>query len=126
MSNSPSTTPDTPLTDAPKHTPGPWSVHPALAWVTPASAPENPVAALQWPSIIRSEEETKANARLIAAAPALVEALEVAKHMLGPHMIRSCGTCEKCGGTTSNGTLKVCRKCGMEIIEQALTQAREV
>ena len=58
-----------------KWTPGPWAMNPAEATVD-AFNPHLPVCQLLWPTDQRSEEETKANATLIAAAPAIVEALE--------------------------------------------------
>lgn len=50
----------------------------------------------------------------------LRRALVVAKHQLDPHFIRSVGTCKECGGMTPSGTLKMCRKCAMDIINAAL------
>jgi hypothetical protein len=59
---------------AAKHTPGPWVVDGKQAWVTQGTR-DLPIAALLWPTSLRSEDETMANARLIAAAPELLEAL---------------------------------------------------
>jgi len=68
-------------------------------------------------------EERTENRRLKRENAALLAALRAAKNMIGPHFIRSCGTCEKCGGTTPNGTLTICRKCGFELIDAALAKA---
>jgi hypothetical protein len=61
------------------HTPGPWAVNPMCAWIDCAQldvdGDPTPLAKLAWPTKYRSEEETWANARLIAAAPDLLAAL---------------------------------------------------
>lgn len=61
------------------HTPGPWIVNPFSARVDCAALDEwgdpLPICELLWPTDYRSEDETQANARLIAAAPELLEAL---------------------------------------------------
>lgn len=58
------------------HTPGPWAVNPFNAQVDAFVGGEPlPVCQLLWPTDERTEEETFANARLIAAAPDLLEAL---------------------------------------------------
>lgn len=54
------------------HTPSPWAVNPLNAQV---DAFDGAVCQLLWPTELRSEAETEANARLIAAAPDLLEAL---------------------------------------------------
>lgn len=63
------------MTDT-KHTPGPWAVHPNQAVVDAfdGGVPLS-VCALLWPTDERSEDETFANARLIASAPDLLDAL---------------------------------------------------
>ena len=53
------------------HTPGPWAVHPVKAQVDAFSPHPIPVCQMLWPTTERSEDETEANARLIAAAPDL-------------------------------------------------------
>ena len=58
------------------HTPGPWAVHPVKAQVDAFSPHPIPVCQMLWPTTERSEDETEANARLIAAAPDLLEALK--------------------------------------------------
>lgn len=58
-----------------EHTPGPWLLDPVSAWVVVPDR-DAPICALLWPTELRSEDETFANARLIAAAPDLLEALE--------------------------------------------------
>jgi len=60
------------------HTPGPWAVHPVKAQIDafPAGAVV-PVCSLLWPTELRSEDETEANAYLIAAAPDLLAALKL-------------------------------------------------
>lgn len=66
-----------------EHTPGPWAVNPALAQVdafvlSPSQAPI-PVCQMLWPTDERSEAETEANARLVAAAPDILAALKEAR-----------------------------------------------
>jgi len=59
-------------------TPGPWAVNPVNAQVdTFAGGAPLAVCKLLWPTDLRSEEETEANARLIAAAPDLYAALNL-------------------------------------------------
>lgn len=58
-----------------EHTPGPWVVDPISAWVALPDR-DAPICAMLWPTELRSEHETMANARLIAAAPELLQALE--------------------------------------------------
>ncbi|HET9511821.1 MAG TPA: hypothetical protein VFO80_11795 [Sphingomonas sp.] len=59
------------------HTPAPWMVSPFKAVVTTDAFGRDgdflPVAAMLWPTDERSEAETYSNARLIAAAPDLLE-----------------------------------------------------
>ena len=57
------------------HTPGPWFVHPFTAHVSSEVEHAAPICALCWPTPYRSDDETQANAVLIAAAPNLLEAL---------------------------------------------------
>jgi hypothetical protein len=56
-----------------KYTKGPWQVHQIKAQVCEASG--SPICGLLWPTDERSEDETRANALLIAAAPDQNEAL---------------------------------------------------
>lgn len=75
-----------------QHTPGPWEVHAWTARVVPADHVLRPIGSdedpakdretyaqeiclLHWPDRNRSEAEVQANARLIASAPELLEAL---------------------------------------------------
>lgn len=68
------------------HTPGPWAVNPFCAQVDCQKFCDDgtlvPVCQLLWPTKYCSEDETEANARLIAAAPELLEALEDATMFL--------------------------------------------
>ena len=73
-----------------EHTPGPWAVNPFRTTVD-ACDDEGPlpICKLLWPTNRRSEDETEANARLIAAAPELLEALqELMDEQNGPPLIR--------------------------------------
>lgn len=61
-----------------QHTPGPWAVNPFRAQVDAFRGQDAlPLAVCQllWPTKERSEAETEANGRLIAAAPDLLGAL---------------------------------------------------
>jgi hypothetical protein len=73
------------MTTEAKHTPGPWAVHPSKARVDAfvGGAPL-PVCELLWPTDQRSEAETEANARLIAAAPELLAACKAMLVLLIP------------------------------------------
>ncbi|MBB5709298.1 hypothetical protein [Sphingomonas xinjiangensis] len=58
-----------------EHTPGPWVLNPFSAQVD-CDKPSKlggllPIAQMLWPTDERSEEETEANAQLIAAAPTM-------------------------------------------------------
>lgn len=68
----------------PSHTPGPWVVHPLMAWVSPADNIEMPICQLRRETAgeLADERVTFADARLIAAAPDLLEALIGIHHML--------------------------------------------
>jgi hypothetical protein len=70
------------------HTPGPWIVNPFNAQVDCAVVSKLgdllPVAQMLWPADERSEAETEANARLIAAAPDLLAASQYALEVLAP------------------------------------------
>ena len=57
-----------------KHTPGPWSIDKEERWVI--HEPEGKSGTLVVPEIYLDDDEAIANARLIAAAPELLEALE--------------------------------------------------
>lgn len=60
------------------HTPGPWAVNPLRAQVD-ALPSAVPICQLLWPTPERSEVETFANAKLIAAAPDLYAAAIAAR-----------------------------------------------
>jgi hypothetical protein len=58
-------------------TSGPWAVNPLNAQVDAFDSGEPvPVCQLLWPTELRSEDETLANAALIATAPNLFDGLE--------------------------------------------------
>lgn len=60
-----------------RHTPGPWAVNPVVAQVDAFDSEGiGPVCQMLWPTTLRDEAETEANARLIAAAPELLTALK--------------------------------------------------
>lgn len=69
-----------------KHTPGPWAVHPGCAQVDAFTPTPVAVCRLLWPTDVRGEEETEANARLIAAAPDLLAALDGLLHEVGDYL----------------------------------------
>lgn len=112
-----------------KHTPGPWTQDEKdeclirgeqgrrICWTATASPGD---LKGKYASRRQGDEE---NARLIAAAPELLEALMDAKHFNGPHMIRSVGTCKDCGGMTPNGTCHICRKCLDKKMASAIAKA---
>lgn len=78
------------MSDDTRHTPGPWSVDKKTAHVNATDG--KAVCAMLWPTVVRSEEETRANADLIARAPdllaenaslrAALEAQELASQMV--------------------------------------------
>jgi hypothetical protein len=64
-----------------QHTPGPWTVNKTAALI---NAPDSEsICLLRWPTTVRTEVETKANATLIAAAPDLLDALETLNLVIG-------------------------------------------
>jgi hypothetical protein len=75
-----------------KHTPGPWVVTECCDyWVMPKYLPDpdgfNGIAHcgdISWPDYERKQAEWEANARLIASAPDLLEALERLVSYAGP------------------------------------------
>lgn len=81
------------------HTPGPWAVHHIRAYVVPSAHAARPIGAaedddcdlatyaqeicaMHWPDRHRTENEVLANARLIAAAPEMLEALRRAERYI--------------------------------------------
>jgi hypothetical protein len=78
-----------------QHTPGPWAVHtPTNAAFTrhpPIMSDTGEIAKATWAG---SERETDSNARLIAAAPDLLIALEACLHRLAHHDDQSVPECE--------------------------------
>lgn len=61
---------------ATKFTPGPWVVNPITAQVdVMRDDGPLPICLMLWPTKVRSEAETEANANLIAAAPEMYESL---------------------------------------------------
>ena len=73
------------MTDKVTPTPGPWIVNPFCAQVDCGAVSVKggllPVAQMLWPTDERSEAETVANARLIAASPDLLAACEAVDRM---------------------------------------------
>ena len=68
-----------------KATPTPWAVHPFHATVDGASkSGMTPICGMLWPTEERTEEETEANAAIIAAAPEalawIAEAVDVVEY----------------------------------------------
>ncbi|NNM75011.1 hypothetical protein [Enterovirga aerilata] len=63
---------------ATKHTPKPWAINPMVVQIDAMNGDGYivPVCQMLWPTDERSEAETYANARLIAAAPDLLDALK--------------------------------------------------
>lgn len=77
------------------HTPGPWAVHPVRAQVDAfATGVPEPICQFLWPTTVRSEAETEANAHLIAAAPELLAGLKIATDCACANL------CSHLGGTT--------------------------
>lgn len=65
------------------HTPGPWAVNPAVARVDAfVSNGAVPICQMLWPTAWRTEAETDANARLVAAAPDLLQELKIARRYI--------------------------------------------
>lgn len=64
-----------------RHTKGPWLVSPFSARVEVPDC-DAPICEMLWPTDLRSEDETYANAVLSAAAPELLEALQASKNIL--------------------------------------------
>ena len=67
------------------HTPGPWIID-----AHPVTQKRLVVGAGDWVAVCseRGEEEAQANARLIAAAPELLEALEAIQRAFNDHLAR--------------------------------------
>lgn len=66
-----------PMSAKPEWTPGPWVVHPQLAWVVPTADPGFPICQMRMATDGEScEPQARIDAHLIAAAPSLYEALE--------------------------------------------------
>jgi hypothetical protein len=62
-------------------TPGPWKVDSVLAQVV-IPGKDIPICKLLWPTMHRTDGETKANARLIAKAPDMYELLDEIREKL--------------------------------------------
>jgi len=92
-----------------KGTPGPWAVNPVSAQVD-AMPSLLPVCQLLWPTDQRSEAETEDNARLISAAPELLEALE---QLIGPEDDPKAGW----RGWTPSTEMFRCEFCGQEDLD---------
>lgn len=101
-----------------KYTPGPWAVHPDDARVDAfVGGNPYPICLLLWPSDMRSEAETYANARLIAAAPTMLAALEAASgYLLNAKIDLETGVPKRTAIQTING--------GLSIIRAAIAQAK--
>ena len=84
-----------------KHTPGPWAVHRYKAYIVPLAHEDRPIGgsednrldwshyaqeicAIHWPDRHRTEEEVRATARLIAAAPDMLALLQELIDIEGP------------------------------------------
>jgi hypothetical protein len=78
-------------------TPGPWKVDSVLAQVVPGK--DIPICKLWWPTMHRTEGETKANARLIAKAPDMYELLS---EIGGMHIIGTSGLDLEAHGKINN------------------------
>lgn len=61
------------------HTPGPWLVHPSVPMFVIAECDQGLVANCDDPN---NQNEARSNARLIAAAPELLQAVRAAQQML--------------------------------------------
>ena len=65
------------------HTKGPWAVHPFNAQIVAfRDGHESVLAKMLWPTKVRTEAETLANAKLMASAPDLLAAL---RNLLDQH-----------------------------------------
>ena len=63
-----------------KHTPGPWSVKKMQSGVYMIGGDSSIIVRLEWDA--DDDDEARANAKLIAAAPDMLEALKNAYHLL--------------------------------------------
>lgn len=67
-----------------KHTPGPWTYHVGLDYISIESANEHDNSFIcEWRHFSDDDGESEANAKLIAAAPELLETLERIKPYTG-------------------------------------------
>lgn len=84
-----------------KATPGPWATHPVQRWVSPEADMEMPICALRWATYgeMVEPDEVRANAALIAAAPELYEAAEIALSLIEGGRIyeQQCCNGRECG-----------------------------
>ena len=98
------------MNDSPKHTPGPWigagpSWGGPLPWytnciVTDWEDEDKSVAVICSFPFLHQDKENEANARLIAAAPEMLEALKIGRRAIGEHNAPS--DCYATGPLTGN------------------------
>lgn len=114
------------------HTPGPWRYQKETSHTILGPSKLPPVVKYQ----IYKEKgiyghpatcDLEADARLIAAAPELLDALEVlfdVSGLSGRAVTRDMGKCERCTGFTPSGMIKVCRKCAANQVLEVISKAK--
>lgn len=94
----------------PKHTPGPWKVSDTIALQIESAVTKREIC--DWYVNERTEQEDLANARLIAAAPEMLEALKLAYKSME----------HRNGDCYSNDYMGKCC-CGKDRVKQAIAKA---